>query len=187
MNKSRIKAVLLLPVNAVIVIPALILLFSQQQVGLAFNLLSFVGLAVWCGGLGLVWRTVALFGRQKKGFIAPWNPPAELIIAGPYRYVRNPMISGVGFMLLGEVMLFINDGLAVWFLLFATVNAVYIPLVEEPQLLATVNAVYIPLVEEPQLLKRFGTAYALYRAEVPRWIPRLHPWSGEALEAKGKK
>ena len=82
MNKSRIKAVLLLPVNAVIVIPALILLFSQQQVGLAFNLLSFVGLAVWCGGLGLVWRTVALFGRQKKGFIAPWNPPAELIIAG---------------------------------------------------------------------------------------------------------
>ena len=81
MNKSRIKAVLLLPVNAVIVIPALILLFSQQQVGLAFNLLSFVGLAVWCGGLGVVWRTVALFGRQKKGFIAPWNPPAELIIA----------------------------------------------------------------------------------------------------------
>ena len=113
---------------------------------------------------------MALFGRQKKGFIAPWNPPAELIIAGPYRYVRNPMISGVGFMLLGEVMLFINDGLAVWFLLFATVNAVY-----------------IPLVEEPQLLKRFGTAYALYRAEVPRWIPRLHPWSGEALEAKEKK
>lgn len=105
----------------------------------------------------------------EKGFIAPWNPPAELIIAGPYRYVRNPMISGVGFMLLGEVMLFINDGLAVWFLLFATVNAVY-----------------IPLVEEPQLLKRFGTAYALYRAEVPRWIPRLHPWSGEVLEAKEK-
>ena len=147
MNKSRIKAVLLLPVNAVIVIPALILLFSQQQVGLAFNLLSFVGLAVWCGGLGLVWRTVALFGRQKKGFIAPWNPPAELIIAGPYRYVRNPMISGVGFMLLGEVMLFINDGLAVWFLLFATVNAVYIPLVEEPQRFRVGFRACIPGVE----------------------------------------
>lgn len=60
MNKSRIKAVLLLPVNAVIVIPALILLFSQQQVSLAFNLLSFVGLAVWRFGAA-VW---GWFGGQ---------------------------------------------------------------------------------------------------------------------------
>ena len=70
MNKSRIKAVLLLPVNAVIVIPALILLFSQQQVGLAFNLLSFVGLAVWCGGLGLVWLAGGSLGLPDAGGLA---------------------------------------------------------------------------------------------------------------------
>lgn len=39
-----------------------------------------------------------------------------------------------------------------------------------------VNAVYFPLVEEPGLERRFGAAYGEYRANVPRWLPRLRPW-----------
>ena len=31
-------------------------------------------------------------------------------------------------------------------------------------------------VEEPVLEQRFGDSYRLYRANVPRWIPRLGPW-----------
>jgi protein-S-isoprenylcysteine O-methyltransferase Ste14 len=34
----------------------------------------------------------------------------------------------------------------------------------------------MPLSEEPGLEKRFGDDYRRYKANVPRWIPRLRPW-----------
>lgn len=42
-----------------------------------------------------------------------------------------------------------------------------------------INAVYIPLLEEPLLRARFGRGYEEYMANVPRLIPRLQPWAGE--------
>jgi protein-S-isoprenylcysteine O-methyltransferase Ste14 len=35
-----------------------------------------------------------------------------------------------------------------------------------------VNAVYLPLVEEPRLVSRFGREYEDYMRRVPRWLPR---------------
>jgi len=43
-----------------------------------------------------------------------------------------------------------------------------------------INAAYIPLLEEPMLVNRFGDDYVTYERNVPRWIPRLTPWEGEA-------
>ncbi len=44
------------------------------------------------------------------------------------------------------------------------------------------NAVYFPLNEERRLEDRFGDSYRVYRANVPRWIPRLRGWkNGESL------
>jgi hypothetical protein len=43
----------------------------------------------------------------------------------------------------------------------------------------TVNAIYIPLCEEPGLEKRFGNDYRRYQRHVPRWLPRLRPWMPE--------
>jgi protein-S-isoprenylcysteine O-methyltransferase Ste14 len=42
-----------------------------------------------------------------------------------------------------------------------------------------VNATYIPLVEEPGLADRFGDEYRTYIRHVPRWIPRIRPWSAD--------
>ena len=39
------------------------------------------------------------------------------------------------------------------------------------------NAVVIPLIEEPQLRDRFGEAYIEYCNNVPRLIPRTTPWT----------
>ena len=121
--------------------------------------LALVGAALIAAGLALVAWTVALFAREGTGTLAPWDPTSRLVVLGPYRHVRNPMISGVLAILLGEAALFASSALLVW---FATVFAV--------------NAVYMPLVEEPALRKRFGADYDAYRANVPRWLPRLRPW-----------
>jgi protein-S-isoprenylcysteine O-methyltransferase Ste14 len=69
------------------------------------------------------------------------------------------MISGVLFVLLGESVLTASVPLVQWFLIFAVINAMY-----------------IPLLEEPMLVNRFGDEYLTYKRHVPRWIPRLTPW-----------
>jgi protein-S-isoprenylcysteine O-methyltransferase Ste14 len=35
-----------------------------------------------------------------------------------------------------------------------------------------INAVYFPLIEEPDLRSRFGADYDAYAARTPRWLPR---------------
>jgi protein-S-isoprenylcysteine O-methyltransferase Ste14 len=84
----------------------------------------------------------------------------KLVVEGPYRHVRNPMITGVMSILLGEAVGLGSPPLLIWFALFFTVNAVY-----------------MPLVEEPGLARRFGDDYAVYKRNVPRWLPRPRPWT----------
>ena len=111
-------------------------------------------------GLTLIAQTVALFATVGQGTLAPWDPTTRLVVRGPYRRVRNPMISGVLCVLLGEALAFGSWAVLAW---FAFVFAL--------------NAVYFPLIEEPDLQQRFGADYDAYRAAVPRWLPRLRPWS----------
>jgi protein-S-isoprenylcysteine O-methyltransferase Ste14 len=35
---------------------------------------------------------------------------------------------------------------------------------------------FVTLYEEPVLRRTFGAGYDTYRANVPRWLPRLRPW-----------
>ena len=100
------------------------------------------------------------FVRRGQGTPAPWNPPHRLVVTGPYRHVRNPMIAGVCLVLLGEACVLNSLSIALWLLVFATINAVY-----------------MPLREEPGLERRFGEAYRTYKRHVPRWWPRRRAWS----------
>jgi protein-S-isoprenylcysteine O-methyltransferase Ste14 len=164
---KHLRAVALLPGMVLGVIPATLLYRSGgASLGgsLAFPwsaLLALIGAGVIAVGLLLMARTIALFHRVGRGTLAPWNPTARLVVLGVYRHVRNPMISGVLCILLGEAALFGSGALLTWFAIFAAVNAIY-----------------IPLLEEPGLERRFGADYALYKRNVPRWIPRLRAWSG---------
>jgi protein-S-isoprenylcysteine O-methyltransferase Ste14 len=116
---------------------------------------------LFLGGLGLFVGSVGLFARVGRGTLAPWDPTRNLVAVGPYRYVRNPMISGVALMLLGEALFWSSTAVGLWaggFLI--------------------INHVYFILAEEPGLEQRFGDAYRDYKAHVPRWIPRARPWTG---------
>lgn len=124
----------------------------QVLVQAAGVLLLIVGLILFSASLGK-------FVSEGEGTLAPWDPPRRLVIRGPYRYVRNPMISGVVLVLFAEALILLSGPHLTWALIFLGVNFVY-----------------IPLIEEAGLRRRFGDSYVEYCRHVPRLIPRLTPW-----------
>lgn len=119
-----------------------------------------MGVGGLCVGLTLFAASLLRFVVEGRGTLAPWDPPTQLVVSGPYRFVRNPMIAGVWFVLLGEALLLRSVPHAVWAGGFLAANAIY-----------------IPLGEEPSLTVRFGEAYTEYCRHVPRFWPRVRPWS----------
>ena len=152
----HLAAIVVLPGTVTVLMPALLL----DDAGLAPWPLALLGGLSLALGLTLFTWTVALFAGVGRGTLAPWDPTSKLVVRGPYRHVRNPMISGVLFVLLGEAALFGSLPLLVW---AGTVLAI--------------NATYFPLVEEPGLRERFGADYVEYADHVPRWFPRARPWT----------
>ena len=110
-------------------------------------------------GLALFVSSLMHFARRGRGTLAPWDPPRHLVVSGPYRYVRNPMISGVVFILCGEALFLRSRPHAWWAAIFTVLNLIYIPLLEEPMLEA-----------------RFGEKYREYCRNVRRILPRVRAW-----------
>jgi protein-S-isoprenylcysteine O-methyltransferase Ste14 len=52
------------------------------------------GVALFAAGFLLFAWCVTLFARIGRGTLAPWDPTRSLVAAGPYRHIRNPMITG---------------------------------------------------------------------------------------------
>jgi protein-S-isoprenylcysteine O-methyltransferase Ste14 len=148
-----------------VVVPALLVWaygadFGWDLPAPASILLVIAGLGLLGVGLWLWRETIRLFVSVGKGTLAPWDPPRRFVVSGPYRHVRNPMISALGYVLLGEAALLGSRAMLILFAGFAIANAIY-----------------IPLLEEPGLMRRFGADYEEYRRAVRRWIPRRRPWS----------
>ncbi|MBE7551453.1 MAG: isoprenylcysteine carboxylmethyltransferase family protein [Anaerolineales bacterium] len=162
---KHIQAVLILPVMVTVVIPGLLILTAEPgktgwALSLPLNWLALLGGVLFVSaGLILLFKTISLFATIGQGTLAPWFATRKLVVQGIYQYVRNPMISGVFCILLGEVLIFGSTILLTWFFM-----------------VVIINLIYIPLFEEPGLERRFGADYGLYKQNVPRWIPRLAPW-----------
>ena len=156
----HLVAILVLPVVMTVVVPSWLLArFDLDTRWVATSTLSVVmrvlGALLLLAGVVLFSWCVLLFARVGRGTLAPWDPTQRLVAVGPYRYVRNPMISGVAAVLAGEALLTGSWILSLWFLLFVAFNYAY-----------------FVFVEEPGLERRFGEPYREYKARVPRWIPR---------------
>ena len=88
----------------------------------------------------------------------PFNPPTELIVTGPYRWMRNPMVTGVFVGLFGLGLILHS----------AAIVFIWTPLY------VVAHLIELKTIEEPELELRFGTAYTDYKHTVPMFIPR--PW-----------
>jgi protein-S-isoprenylcysteine O-methyltransferase Ste14 len=121
----------------------------------------------WIGGLlvaagaAMVVECFARFALKGIGTPAPLAPTRHLVVSGLYRHLRNPMYVGIVLAILGQALWLGSAALlayaaAVWAAFFLFVLA----------------------YEEPALARQFGAEYEAYRAEVPRWLPRIAPWRG---------
>ncbi|HEV7389215.1 MAG TPA: isoprenylcysteine carboxylmethyltransferase family protein [Gemmatimonadaceae bacterium] len=164
MVARHLLSILLLPFMVVVVIPRWLLRGwamsdGRWQAGAIAAAGHVAGALIFAAGFAFFAWCVWLFARVGKGTLAPWDPTQRLIAVGPYRYVRNPMITGVLTMLIGESLLFGSPVLAFWTATFFLINVLY-----------------FFILEEPGLERRFGDEYRRYKSAVPRWIPRRTPW-----------
>jgi protein-S-isoprenylcysteine O-methyltransferase Ste14 len=162
----HLMSVLLFPVTVTLVVPALIMIPAEgwaPRLGAAPAVgLITVGCLLIAAGVALMIWTNVLFDRVGEGTLGLGNvmgEPVHLVVRGPYRHVRNPMITGVLCILLGEAAITASGPLLLWFAIFLTFQATA-----------------IRFWEEPHLTDRYGSEYVEYRRNVPRWIPRVSAW-----------
>lgn len=119
------------------------------------------GVALVVAGVAIVVESFARFALKGIGTPAPVAPTRHLVISGFYRHVRNPIYVGVVSAIVGQGLLFgslalLEYGAALWAGFF----------------------IFVVFYEEPALRRQFGAEYEAYCRAVPRWLPRLKPWSG---------
>lgn len=146
---------LILPFTVLVLVPLAI----ENRWTISVDIFFITGLLLGVGGIVMLIGTVSMFVRIGKGTLAPWSPTGKLVLSGVYAYTRNPMISGVLAVLLGESLIFHSITIFIWFVSFFIINSIY-----------------FVLSEEPGLVRRFGQEYLEYKRNVPRWIPRPTPW-----------
>jgi len=174
--RRRFLSSLIVPLLVLVAVPLAVLWLSgAQSRGWAGQpplsiIVTFSGLALIALGLILFVATIRLFARLGQGTIMPWDPTQRLVVQGVYRYVRNPMHTGVFLVLFGEGLVLRST-----------------PLLILTAAVVVLHLFYIPLSEERGLEARFGEAYREYKRHVPRWIPRLTPWEPRADEGDGRQ
>jgi len=137
-----------------VVLPQRILRESGYKWGGAPAWSELAGFALVILGFALVAWCLVAFAFVGKGTAAPFDPPRELVVVGPYHFVRNPIYIGAIVAMLGAAMVLWSG----WLVLYALVV-----------LIAT--HLLVILYEEPHLRRVFGQSYEDYLRTVHRWIP----------------
>ena len=145
----------ILPITVLVIVP----LWIERDWTTDIHLSVFWGSLIMLLGLAIMTVCISSFIRIGKGTLAPWSPTKKLVVRGPYRYVRNPMILGVLIVLLGEALALKSQNILIWAASFFVINTIY-----------------FMVYEEPDLEVRFGDEYREYKKHVSRWLPRQRPY-----------
>lgn len=141
------------------VAPWVLTRFERGDNALAVPAAEIAGLALIVAGVLLLVWTLSRFVAEGVGTPSPLAPPRELVVGGPYRFVRNPMYVATAAIIAGEGLLLAQP-------ILLAGAALYV----------AAFAVFVHVSEEPLLQRRFGASWERYRAAVPAWLPRLRPW-----------
>jgi protein-S-isoprenylcysteine O-methyltransferase Ste14 len=111
-----------------------------------------LGGGVVVAGVCLTLWAFSLFRRARTG-IKPFSESTSLVVAGPYRFTRNPMYLGLTVTLLGS----------------AVIMGALTPFVA-PILFAVVITTRFIRFEEVQMERTFGNSYLGWKKRVRRWL-----------------
>ncbi|MEP6649439.1 MAG: isoprenylcysteine carboxylmethyltransferase family protein [Lapillicoccus sp.] len=114
-----------------------------------------LGWVLVVSGTAALLSAFARFVLDGRGTPAPVAPTEQLVVAGLYRYVRNPMYLAVAAVIVGQALVLGRPVL----LLYTGVFLVVV-------------VAFVRVYEEPTLAARYGAEYEEYRATVPGWLPR---------------
>ena len=135
--------------------PWLVTRYVRFDWGAWNNAIAVVSAALILAGAVVLLYGVWRFAAEGRGTPSPTAPTQRLVVAGPYRYVRNPMYLAVGAVILGQVLLFLMPGIVIYAVAFVVLVVSF-----------------VRWYEEPTLLRTFGSEYEAYKASVPGWWPR---------------
>lgn len=138
-----------------VVVPQRVLTATGFKWGGAPGWSEFAGVGLVIGGIALVMWCLVTFAFVGKGTPAVFDPPRQLVVVGPYRFVRNPIYIGGVVAMLGAAMFLWSA----WLVLYALVVLI-------------VTHLLVILYEEPHLRRVFGQPYDDYLKTVHRWTPR---------------
>ena len=130
--------------------------FGDRRLGLEWSspawlrAVSIIPLAL---GLAIALCSAWLLTFPGQGTPNPMRPPAKLVVRGPYRWSRNPLMIGGWMFGLGLALTLGSPALLGMYLV-----------------VMVIGILYVRKVEEPRLLERFGDEYRAYAARVPRWL-----------------
>jgi protein-S-isoprenylcysteine O-methyltransferase Ste14 len=152
---------LLAPGTVAGLVPWWISRWRMHSAFLGFVGFRILGVLLIVAGITVLLDSFSRFALQGQGTPAPVLPTQHLVVSGLYRYVRNPMYVGVATVIFGQGLLLgdqrvLTYGAWVWLAFH----------------------LFVIGYEEPTLRRQFGADYASFCAKVPRWLPRLRPWSG---------
>jgi protein-S-isoprenylcysteine O-methyltransferase Ste14 len=120
----------------------------------SYPLSPIVGSCLIIFGAFLMLFSIAHFLRL-RGTPVSLSPPPKLVTTGPYRFTRNPMLTGLFILLFG-----LGISLGSLSLVF-----IFTPL------FIIMNVWELKKVEEPELARRLGKAYVEYKKRVPMFFP----------------
>jgi protein-S-isoprenylcysteine O-methyltransferase Ste14 len=126
------------------------------------------GIAAFAAGSALGLHAAWVMVDQGRGTPVPFDAARDLVIAGPYRVLRNPMAVGATLQSTGVGLLWGSP-------LASTIAPAG----------AVVWNQFIRPAEEDFLAERFGDDYQHYRESVRCWVPILHPYQQDSRAQDG--
>lgn len=156
-----IRALVYLPIVGggwLVVLPLVLLTVERRHVAVHLRPFPYlpIGAFVFAAAslLGLV-AGYFLISRG-RGTPLPLDPTRELVMSGPYRYIRNPQSIAMTLAVVGEVVAVESR----WLWLLLPLTLLYLEVLVGP-------------CEDRQLIAKHGARYLAYKRSVPKWLPRL--------------
>jgi protein-S-isoprenylcysteine O-methyltransferase Ste14 len=113
------------------------------------------GMLLGACGAALALTCIVTFVVVGRGTPAPFDPPRQLVVQGPYRFVRNPMYLGAALALTGAALFYQSARLFGYAAAFLVITHLL-----------------VVMYEEPALQRNFDGDYQAYCKRVGRWLPK---------------